>query len=160
MFDADELRSDSYRPGSDPMVMTSRLYPVRNFGVRGTQAYVDVIRRLTWQDAIGMYCLKKNFEPMSIPVWSPQLWETIASAIRQDRSSCSGFCQYQPGFTAVQHTTLQLEEHKARRQEVYEQQMAQLNEGLIRATWVLAAATIAVAVATCALVAVTIGYFR
>jgi hypothetical protein len=61
--------------------------------------------------------------------------DTVTTEIRRDRNDCKGYFRYHPGFTAVEHVNMQLEETRFERAQ-------RTAESLNRATWITSRATV------------------
>jgi hypothetical protein len=100
----------------------------------------------TWATTRSINCYHSRFRPLRIasfyqnrPLTEDELedrqanylpieWDEVDREIRRDKSDCTNYFLYHPGFTAADHVTLQLEEKRF-------EQTQSTADSLNRATW-------------------------
>lgn len=175
-FDPDLIRAASYpdlfspnRGGFAQGVVTSVPYTLHRVWEEAGSFHVGnpEARHYTWPFVHSINCYYDVFRPITIspfragrPMGEDELEEaesqylpitldTVMSEIRRDRSHCTGYFRYHPGFTAVEHVTMQLEERRFERAQ-------RSSESITRATWIAAIAAIVSVIAAIAAVVLPI----
>lgn len=114
-------------------------------------------RSYRWQDVFSVRCWRLHFKPQEIdlrgikskdiedkPVGTLQkmqkMFEPILDTIiDKDRTDCPGYFTYEPGLSAVQHSSLLIETRRAERQQSFEARLADKQQTFEKKTLLLSA---------------------
>lgn len=148
IFDPDLLRDAEYPPPpmtfkgeGEPGIIGSGYYSFEKqvpvFGGRPLETTTMIDNYpYTWASTSQICCYHKKFVPIYIFEATsgysakealtsyPESIDHTLFTIRQDRTDCTGYFAYLPGFTPQQHVQIQLEEDRLRRLEAHDEELA------------------------------------